>query len=103
LEAFRFVLVGHDNELSLFQPVTRFLRGRKKLRRLDLGNCPWELVLKVLGDLTGLRVLRVRVSELGQDVLRSLVQTIPEEMVAIHLATVVSTRSLVNLYHINAY
>jgi hypothetical protein len=103
LEAFRFVLVGHDNELSLFQSVTRFLRGRKKLRRLDLGNCPWELVLKVLGDLTGLRVLRVRVPELGQDMLRSLIQTIPEEMVAIHLATVVSTRSLVNLYHNSAY
>lgn len=96
LEAFRFVLVGHDDELSLFQAVTRFLRGRKKLRRLDLGNCPWELLFGVLGDLTGLRVLRVRISHLGQDALRSFVTAIPDEMVAIHLATVVSDWSLVH-------
>ena len=95
LEAFRFVLVGHDDQLSLFQAVVRLLRGRQRLRRLDLGNCPWELVLGVLADLTGLRVLRVRVPNLGQVALKSLVAAIPDEMVAIHLATIVSDRSLV--------
>jgi hypothetical protein len=98
LEAFRFVLVGHDDELGLFQAVTRFLKGRTKLRRLDLGNCPWDLVLGALRDLTDLRALRVRVSNLGQEVLRTLVDTIPEEMVAIHLAAVISDRSLVTFY-----
>lgn len=95
LEAFRFVLVGHDDELGLFQAVTQFLHGRKKLRRLDLGNCPWDLVLGVLRGLSGLRVLRVRISKLSQDSLNSLVRAIPEEMIAIHLATVVSDNCLV--------
>lgn len=38
LEAFRFVLVGHDDELALWRAVTGFLRGRRELRRLDLGG-----------------------------------------------------------------
>lgn len=97
LEAFRFVLVGHDDELGLFQSVTKFLRGRKKLRRLDLGNCPWELVLKTLTDFPNLRVLRARIANLNDQALSSLVAAIPEEMVAIHLTTVVSTKSLVRL------
>lgn len=95
LEAFRFVLVGHDDELGLFQAVTQFLRGRTKLRRLDLGNCPWELVCSVLGELEGLRVLRARIANFGETALRELVRAIPEEMAAIHLATVVSNKSLV--------
>lgn len=97
LEAFRFVLVGHDDEIGLFQSVTKFLRGRKKLRRLDLGNCPWELVLGILKDFPGLRVLRVRIANLSDQALSSLVRAIPEEMAAIHLATVVSVKSLVRL------
>ena len=96
LEAFRFVLVAHDDELELFQAVTQFLRGRKKLRRLDLGNCPWELVRSILQELVGLRVLRVRIANFGETSLRELVSAIPEEMVAIHLATVVSDKSLVS-------
>lgn len=95
LEAFRFVLVGHDDELGLFHSVTQFLRQRKKLRRLDLGNCPWEMVLSVLPDLTNLRVLGVRIANLNQEALNSLVKAIPEEMAAIHLATAVSDKPLV--------
>lgn len=101
LEAFRFVLVGHDDELELFQAVTQFLRGRKRLRRLDLGNCPWELVCSVLVELVGLRVLRVRIANFGETALRELVRAIPEEMAAIHLATVVSDKSLVSELIVN--
>ncbi|KAF8890753.1 hypothetical protein BD779DRAFT_1622465 [Infundibulicybe gibba] len=94
LEAFRFVLVGHDDEVALYQSVTQFLRQRKKLRRLDLGSCPWELVLGVLPDLTGLRVLGVRITNLAQDSLNSLVKSIPHEMCALNLSTVVSEQPL---------
>lgn len=97
LEAFRFVMVGHDDDVALFQSVVNFLRQRPKLRRLDLGNCPWELVLNVLPDLRGLRVLRVRVSNLNQYALGMLVEVLPPEMVAIHLAMVVSDKQLVCL------
>jgi hypothetical protein len=96
LEAFRFVLVGHDDELGLYQSVTQFLRKRRKLRRLDLGSCPWELVLSVLPDLMGLRVLRARISNLLPEALESLVRSIPEEMSALHLATAACDRSLVS-------
>jgi len=95
LEAFRFVLVGHDNELELYLSVTQFLRQRKKLRRLDLGNCPWEMVLSVLPDLTALRVLGVRIANLTPQAVNSLVKAIPEEVAAINLATVVSEKPLV--------
>lgn len=95
LEVFRFVMVGHDDDLALFQSVANFLRQRPKLRRLDVGSCPWELVLSVLPDLTGLRVLRVRIANLNQIALSTLVKTLPAEMVAIHLAMVVSDKPLV--------
>ena len=95
LEAFRFVMVGHDDDVALFQSVVNFLRQRPKLRRLDLGTCPWELVLNVLPDLKSLRVLRVRISNLNQFALATLVDVLPAEMVAIHLAMVVSDKPLV--------
>ena len=63
--------------------MTRFLRQRKKLRRIDLGSCPWELVLGLLPELSYLRVLGVRIVNLGQTVLDSLVDAIPEQMLAI--------------------
>jgi hypothetical protein len=97
LEAFRFVLVGHDDELGLFQSVVQFLRRRKRLRRLDLGNCPWDLVLGVLPDLTNLRALRARVSKVTQGTFNLLVKATPNEMVAIHLATAVSELPLVSV------
>lgn len=96
LESFRFVMVGHDDDLGLFQSVAQFLRIRPKLRRLDLGNCPWELVLSVLPDLFALRVLRVRIANMTHVAIRSLLRAIPTEMVAIHLAMVVSDRPLVS-------
>jgi hypothetical protein len=95
LEAFRLVLIGQDHELELFRSVTQFLRQRKGLRRLDLGNCPWDLVLGILPGLTSLRVLRVRVANLDQVSLDALVAAIPKEMSAIHLAAVTSTKPLV--------
>jgi hypothetical protein len=97
LEAFRFVLVGHDDELGLFQSVTQFVRKRNRLRRLDLGNCPWDLVLSILPDLTNLRALRARVSKVSQCSIDSLIKSIPKTMVAIHLATAVSSSPLVRV------
>lgn len=97
LVAFRFVMVGHDDDLALFQSVANFLRQRPKLRRLDLGNCPWELVLSVLRDLVSLRVLRVRIANVSHHALNALAKTLPTEMVAIHLAMVVSDKPLVSL------
>ena len=95
LEAFRFVLVGHENDTGLYQSVTQFLRKREKLRRLDLGDCPWELVHGVLPDLPRLRVLGVRIANLTQTALSSLVNAIPEEMVAVNLSTVIAEKPLV--------
>lgn len=95
LEAFRFVMVGHDDDGGLFQSVAQFVRGRPRLRRLDLGTCPWELVHAVLPDLVGLRVLRVRIANLTKTTLAALVAALPREMVALHLSTVVSDKPLV--------
>jgi hypothetical protein len=65
LENFRFVMMEHPSlpglvaqglaigvgapiikaeETALYESVIRFLRDRPKLRRLDLGGCPWELI-----------------------------------------------------------
>lgn len=95
LEDFRFVMVGHDDDQTLFQSVTQFLRRRTKLKRLDLGNCPWDLVHSVLPDLTSLRVLRVRIANLTQTTLRDLLSSIPKEMVALHVAAVVTDKAMV--------
>ncbi|KAJ2931938.1 hypothetical protein H1R20_g5163, partial [Candolleomyces eurysporus] len=98
LEAFRFVLVGHDDNPGLYQAVTMFLRNRKKLRRLDLGSCPWDLAHAILPKLTNLRVLGVRIANLtAQDVV-SLVDAVPQQMVAISITTEVSQRSLTNIF-----
>ncbi|KAF6750433.1 hypothetical protein DFP72DRAFT_911157 [Ephemerocybe angulata] len=94
LEAFRFVLVGHDDHPALYQAVTMFLRNRKKLRRLDLGSCPWDLTHAILPNLTALRVLGVRIANLTAQEVASLVAAIPQQMVAIHLSTEVSQRPL---------
>ena len=95
LETFRSLLVGHENDTGLYQSVTQFLRKREKLRRLDLGDCPWELVYAVLPDLPRLRVLGVRIANLTQTALSSLVNAIPEEMVAVNLSTVIAEKPLV--------
>ena len=95
LEEFRFVMVGHDDELALFQSVAQFLRQRPRLRRLDLGSCPWDLVHGVLPDLSGLRVLRVRIANLNENNLRELLKSVPREMQALHLECAVSDKSIV--------
>jgi hypothetical protein len=96
LESFRFVLVGHDDEHGLFQNVAQFLKHRPKLRRLDLGNCPWDLVSGVLKGLKELQVLRVRISNLTQDAARLLVDSLPRDMSAIHLAAVATDKPIVS-------
>ena len=95
LEAFRFALVGHDDDLALFNSVVHFLRARPRLRRLDLGTCPWELVRGLVPELTGLRVLRVRIASLTNQSVDALVRGLPQEMQAIHVACSVSDRLMV--------
>ena len=95
LEAFRFVMVGHDDDLVLFQSVAQFLKQRPKLRRLDLGSCPLELVLGALPELTSLRVLRIRIAKLNQLSLGAVLKALPQEMVAIHLSVAISDKPLV--------
>ncbi|KAI0659532.1 hypothetical protein C8Q70DRAFT_915293 [Cubamyces menziesii] len=94
LEEFRFIMVGHDDDQSLFQSVTQFLRQRPKLRRLDLGCCPWDLVQTVLPDLTNLHALRVRIANLTDASLRALLDVIPRAITAIHLETAVSAKPI---------
>src|SRR5882762_8749851 len=99
LESIRFVAVGHDGDADLWRAVLQFVRGRTRLRRLDLGGggCPWDLVLSILPGLTGLRVLRVRIPSVSEAVVCALVGALPREMVAIHVSTVVWDRPLVRL------
>ncbi|KAF8962211.1 hypothetical protein BDZ97DRAFT_1130863 [Flammula alnicola] len=94
LESFRFILVGHDDEHALYHSVTQFLHQREKLRRLDLGSCPWDMVLTLLPDLSGLRVLGVRIANISRTAVAALVDAIPEQMQAINLSTVVSDKPL---------
>ncbi|KAL5518533.1 hypothetical protein ACEPAH_215 [Sanghuangporus vaninii] len=94
LESFRFILVGHDDDRELFANVTKFVRCRPKLRRLDLGNCPWDLVQSILPCLDNLRALRVRIPNLNDVAIAKLVNSIPIHMVALHLSTVVSDRPI---------
>ncbi|KAL0065624.1 hypothetical protein AAF712_007402 [Marasmius tenuissimus] len=94
LESFRFLMVGHDDEVGLYQSVAQFLTNRPKLRRLDLGGCPWELVLGILPDLIGLRVLGVRIANLSLGAVQSLVGALPREMVAINLSSVVCDKGM---------
>lgn len=96
LEAFRFIMVGHDDESSLFQSVVSFLRNRVHLRRLDLGDCPWELVKKLLVGLTGLRVLRVRIPKLNGQTAQDLVEAVPSSMLAMHLSVAMSDQPIVS-------
>lgn len=97
LESFRFVLVGQNDQPGLYQSVSTFVRNRKKLRRLDLGTCPWELVHDILPNLTDLRVLGVKIANLTAQEVASLVSAIPQQMVAINLSTDGSQRPLVRV------
>jgi len=95
LHSFRFIMVGHDDEVALFQSVVSFLRARTQLRRLDLGECPWELVKNLLPTLTGLRVLRARIPKLNEQSAQDFAGALPTTMLAIHLSVVMSDRSMV--------
>ncbi|KAJ6489825.1 hypothetical protein C8R45DRAFT_901436 [Mycena sanguinolenta] len=94
LHSFRFVLVGHDDHPTLYRAVAHFLRGRSRIRRLDLGNCPWELVREVLPGLSGVRVLGVRIAHFTVGAGAELVRAMPKGVTALHLTTVVSERPL---------
>ncbi|KAF8991309.1 hypothetical protein BDQ17DRAFT_1255018 [Cyathus striatus] len=94
LEAFRFVLVGHDDELPLYHSIISFLKRRTRLRRLDLGGCPWDLVKSVLPDLISLRVLGVRIKKLTREAVDELVGCLPRGMTALGLGCVVEDASL---------
>lgn len=52
--------------LHLYATITHFLRNRIKLRRLDMGNCPWDLVAPLLPGLKGLRTIGVRIGCLSR-------------------------------------
>ena len=94
LEAFRFVLVGHE-DATLYRSVVGLLRERRRLRRLDLGGCPWEMVVGLLPGLVGLRVLGVKMENVTQAAMEALVKGVPKEMIAMNLSTAVSDKAIV--------
>ena len=87
-------MVGHDDELSLFTSAARFSKGRRRMRRLDLGNCPLDLLRAILPTLPQLRVLRLRAAFLSDPVVSALAAALPHEMCAIHVAVTGSARPL---------
>lgn len=95
LEVVRFKFLNRDDQRPLYHSVASFLRKREKLRRLDLGSCPWDIVQDILPDLVNLRVLGVHISDLSQGMINSLVESIPTQMVAIRLSVNVSDIPLV--------
>ncbi|KAK7448427.1 hypothetical protein VKT23_013690 [Stygiomarasmius scandens] len=44
--------ISKADEVALYESVICFLRGRPKLRRLDLGGCPWEFISGEVAPLT---------------------------------------------------
>jgi hypothetical protein len=98
LEAFRLFLMPGDQRdystSSFYHSVVHSLRKRDKLRRLDLGGCPWDIIRSILPDLRNLRVLAVRIGHLPQEMLKSLFDSIPKQMVAIRFCA--SNLSLVH-------
>ena len=84
LESFTFTMVDVDEEM--YYSVVSFLKKREKLRRLDLGNCPWDIILEVLPTLRNLRVLAVNFNELSQEEIEDFVKALPTQMVAIEIS-----------------
>ncbi|KAH9976582.1 hypothetical protein BGW80DRAFT_1456703 [Lactifluus volemus] len=73
---------SHLSDMRRFGPLQRcrtILARASTLRRLDLGTCPWELVRGLFPELTGLRVLRVRIASLTNLALGALVRALPEK------------------------
>ena len=91
LEAFRCIL----GQSTIYRAITYFLRKREKLRRLDLGSCPWDVVRFILPDLANLRVLAVQIDHPFEEVIESFIESIPREMVAISISVKVSDKPLV--------
>jgi hypothetical protein len=83
LESFGFVMEEEDHDL--YHPVIDFLRGRAKLRRLDLGSCPWDMIRDILPDLKSLRAVTVCINELSKVRIKALVEALPTQLVAIRL------------------
>lgn len=96
LESFRFLVMGHDDDMPLHKAVVQFVGQRKRLRRLDLGRCPWELVAMVLPELDGLRALRVRIGKVDESVVGALTKALSEHLVAFHLCALVSDKPIVS-------
>lgn len=96
LESFRFVMQEGNNDL--YESVVHFLRKREKIRRLDLGRCPWNLVQDVLADMRNLKVLAVCIENLSEEEIEFLVEEIPTQMVAIKLSVDVSDKPLVLMF-----
>ena len=59
---------------------------RPHLRRLDLGTWPWELVRRLVPELTGLRVLRMRIASLTNHSVDALIRKLPQEMQGNHVS-----------------
>lgn len=126
--------ISKTDETALYESIIRFLRDRPKLRRLDLGGCPWEFINgeitasaaagtdplasanpvsggfgagvvfdpslnipdssftdsfsnpNLLTTLPALRVLHVSFTHLTIAKLRSLVEVLPEEMIALSVS-----------------
>ena len=96
LESFRFLIMDHDDDMSLYQTVVKFVGQRKRLRRLDLGRCPWELVAMVLPELNGLRAVRVRIGRVVESVVDALTKALNKRLLALHLCAVVADKPIVS-------
>ena len=96
LESFRFLVMGHDGDMPLHKAVVQFAGQRKRLRRLDLGRCPWELVAMVLPELDGLRAVRVRIAKVDESVVGALTKALSEHLVALHLCALVADKPIVS-------
>lgn len=96
LEAFRlFSRYSNRGTPGLYPSVLDFLRKRDKLRRLDLGACPWHIMQDLLPELRNLRALFVLIDGLSHEMMKSLVESIPRQMVAIRVFADVCEGSLV--------
>jgi len=86
--------MDHDDDMPLHQAVVQFVGQRKRLRRLDLGRCPWELVAMALPELDGLRAVRVRIGRVVESVVDAFTKALSEHLVALHLCAVVADKPL---------
>lgn len=98
LESFRFLVMDHDDDVSLYRAVVQFVGQRKRLRRLDLGRCPWELTAMVLPELEGLRAVRVRIGRVVESVVDALTKALSEHLLALHLCAVVADKPIVGCH-----